>query len=78
MLIYSESVVTVNCVILVKASENINHYSIQLLTLITIAYAELRVGVYKGKRRLIITCPKSKIGGSGTPSILLSQKNTVT
>lgn len=72
MLIYSKSVVTVNCIMLVKASENINHYTVQLLTLLIIAYAELWVGVYKGKRRLIITCPKSKIGGSGTPLILLS------
>ena len=57
---------------LAKASENINHYSVELLTLIITAYAELWVGVYKDKRKLIITCPKSKIGGSGTPSILLS------
>lgn len=72
MLIYNKSVVTVNCVMLVKTSENTDHYNVELLTLIIIAYAELWVGVYKGKRRLIITCPKSKIGGSGTPSISLS------
>lgn len=59
---------------LVEASENINHYSVELLTLIIIACAVLWVRAHKGKRRLIITCPKSKIGGSGTPSILLSRK----
>lgn len=50
-LIYSKSVVTVSCVMLVKAPENINHSSVELLTLTVIAYAELWVGVYTGKRR---------------------------
>lgn len=57
---------------LVEASKNINHHSVELLTLISIAYVQLWVGVYKGNSRLIITCPKYKIGGSGTTSISLS------
>lgn len=76
MLLYSRNVVTINCVMLVEVPENKNHCSVEFLTLIIIAYAVVRA--HKGKRRLIITCPKSKIGGSGTPSVLLSCKNTVT
>lgn len=53
MLVYSKSVATVNCVMLVKASANTIHYSVELLPLIIIAHAELWVGVYKGKRRLL-------------------------
>lgn len=52
---------------LVEASENINHYSVELLTLITIAYAVLWIRAHKGKRRVIITCPKSKIEGMEHP-----------
>lgn len=77
MLVYSKSAATVNTVMLVKDSANTNHYSVELLSLIIIAHAELWVEVYNGKRRLIITCPKSKIGGSGTPLILLTWKKRI-
>lgn len=69
---FTTKALTVNYAMRVKASENINHHSVEWLTLINIAYAELWVGVYKGNSRLIITCPKCKIGGSETPSISLS------
>lgn len=46
MLVYSRSVVTVNHAMLVKTSENINHYSVELLTLIIIDHVELWVGIY--------------------------------
>ena len=72
MLIHNRSVVTVKCVMLVKTSESTNRYSVELFTLIIVAYAELWIGVYKGKRKLTITCPESKIGGRGTPLISLS------
>ena len=49
MLIYSKSVVTVNCVMLVKASENVTHYSVELLTLTLLLMQNFGLGFTKAR-----------------------------